>query len=201
MAKQKQANRVPLGVIAGISAAVVAVAGGGAWWALKSAKSPTPTLPPTTIAPSPSPEQTPIEQTAQIYWLQDTGNELKLVPKPVTIAASQPNAVLEAAFTRLFEGPQDAALNSTIPKETKLRSLTIQNDGIHVNLSEEFTTGGGSAAMTGRLAQVVYTATSLQPNANVWIDVEGKPLEVLGGEGLLLEQPLTRQSVQENFTL
>lgn len=204
MAQQKQANRVPLGVIAGITAAVVVAAGGGAWWVLKSAKSPTtPPLPPTTVqpTPSPSPQQAPINQTAFLYWLQDTGKELKLVPKPVTVAASGPNAVVETAFTRLLEGPQDAALSSTIPKETKLRSMTIQNDGIHIDLSKEFSTGGGSADMTGRMAQVVYTATSLQPNAKVWINVEGKPLEVLGGEGLLLEQPLTRQNFQENFTL
>jgi len=54
--------------------------------------------------------------------------------------------------------------------------------------------------MSSRVAQVLYTATSLQPNAKVWIDIEGKPLEVLGGEGLLLEQPLTGK-LRENFTL
>jgi len=30
-------------------------------------------------------------------------------------------------------------------------------------------------------------------------DIEGKPLEVLGGEGLLLEQPLTRESFEKNL--
>jgi spore germination protein GerM len=55
--------------------------------------------------------------------------------------------------------------------------------------------------MTGRVAQILYTATSLQPTAKVWIDVEGKPLETLGGEGLELKQPLTRQGFEQNFTL
>jgi len=41
--------------------------------------------------------------------------------------------------------------------------------------------------MSSRVAQVLYTATSLQPNARS-VDIEGKPLEFLGGEGLLLEQ-------------
>jgi len=53
--------------------------------------------------------------------------------------------------------------------------------------------------MSSRVAQVLYTATSLQPNAKVWIDIEGKPLEVLGGEGLLLEQPLTRESFEKTL--
>ncbi|MEW5861695.1 MAG: spore germination protein, partial [Cyanobacteriota bacterium] len=59
----------------------------------------------------------------------------------------------------------------------------------------------GSASMTGRVAQILYTATSINPNTNVWIDVEGKRLEVLGGEGLVIDQPLTRQNFEKNFDL
>jgi len=47
------------------------------------------------------------------------------------------------------------------PTVNKASDVTIQNDGIHVDLSQEFTTGG-SASMSSRVAQVLYTATSLQ---------------------------------------
>lgn len=204
MAEHKPVNRIPVGVVAGISAAVVAAAGGAAWWTINSHQSP-PTPPPvTTITPT-SPPLSPVSppaQTAQIYWLKDTGKSLELIAKPVTLAADQPSdAVLRAAFDNLLAGPNEAAISSTIPERTKLRDVSIEPDGVHVDLSQEFTTGGGSASMMGRVAQVLYTATTLQPNAKVWINVEGKPLETLGGEGLELEQPLTRQSFQENFTL
>lgn len=197
---EQPTSRIPLGVIASLSVAVVAAAGVGAWWALNS---PSPPIsrepnPPGQLQPLPVP---PTAQTARIYWLKNTSNNLELVTEPVTVDTKQSNAVLEQAFKKLLAGPTDAALSSTIPEGTKLRGVTIQNDGIHVNLSQEFTTGGGSASMSSRLAQVLYTATTLEPNAKVWIAVESKQLEVLGGEGLLLEQPLTRQSFDKNFTL
>lgn len=200
MAEQQRSNRIPLGVIAGLAAAAVAAVGGAAWWAMNSHQAPI-TSRASSMLKQPSPVSPAAEQTAQVYWLKDTGNNLNLVNKPVTFATKQSNGVLKAALMQLLAGPTDASVSSTIPQSTKLRSVTIENDGIHVDLSQAFTTGGGSASMSSRVAQVIYTATSLQPKAKVWIEVEGKPLEVLGGEGLLLEQPVTRESFEKNFTL
>lgn len=202
MTKQQRDRSIPIsGAIAGIAAVAVVVGGGIAWWTWNSTKSPTPPPVPNTVQQSPT-VQPKIEQTAQVFWLRDTGSKQELVPQRITDTADrQPSSVLKTAFNSLLAGPKDKDVDSTIPKGTRLRDVKVQPDGIHVDLSKEFTTGGGSAAMTGRVAQVIYTATSLEPTAKVWIDVEGKPLEILGGEGLVLEQPLTRQSFEENFTL
>lgn len=164
------------------------------------------TAPSTSQPVQPSQQQdtmSPAKTTIQVYWLKDTGSNLELAPSQVTVDASvnRPNIVLERAFNGLLAGPTNSNVTTTIPEGTKLQSVAIQNNGIHVNLSQEFTAGGGSASMIGRVAQVLYTATSLEPGAKVWIAVEGQPLEVLGGEGLELAQPLTRQSFKNDFRL
>lgn len=198
MVKQ-QTQRIPIGVIASIAAVAVAAGGGAAWWHWHSAKDTTQSS--GTINPSPSPVQPQEQQKVTIYWLKDTGSRLEPVPESITTTAKQPADSLEVAFKSLLAGPKDGTVSTTIPEGTKLLGLQTKQDGIHVNLSKEFTTGGGSAAMTGRVAQVIYTATTLEPSAPVWIEVEGSPIEIIGGEGLELDQPLTRQSFQENFTL
>jgi len=204
MTEQSRANRIPL-VLAGVSAAVLATGGGVAWWSLNSTKPPVQQSQsaPNTVQQSPPPTtaQNTAEQTANIFWLKDTGKNLELVPQPVQLTGNQPNQILESAFQSLLAGTQDTAVASTIPEGTKLLGLKMEQDGIHVNLSPEFTSGGGSASMTGRVGQIVYTATTLDPNAKVWIEVEGKPLETLGGEGLELEQPMTRKSFDDNFDM
>ncbi len=129
------------------------------------------------------------------------GDRFELTPATASVsAAGQPDALLKAALEEMLKGqPNSTDLTSTIPAGTQLRQVSIQDDGVHVDLSQDFTTGGGSASMTGRLGQLIYTATTLDPKAAVWILVEGKPLEVLGGEGLMVDQPMTRESFEQNF--
>lgn len=200
MTRQQGVNRNSRGALALAITAAVAAGGGLAWWGFQANQPIAPTTTPNVVQ-QPVPPATVQSTNAKIYLLRDTGRNLELVPTSIEVNAEQPEAVLTAAFNSLLTNIEDATASSTIPNGTKLRSLKIQDDGIHVNLSTEFTTGGGSASMSGRLAQVIYTATTLQPEAKVWIDVEGKPLEILGGEGLEIERPITRQSFEENFSL
>lgn len=204
MREQPRNNRISSGVIAAVSAAVVAVSGGVAWitWQATT-NAPPANTPKQKVSQNNTKPQVPTEQTAEIYLLRDTGKNLKLVPLPVKVSASKdkPNEFIGAAFNSLLTAKNDGDTSSTIPSGTKILGVKIENDTVRVNLSEEFTSGGGSASMTGRVGQVVYTATSLNPSAKVYIDVNGKPLEVLGGEGLELDQPLTRDSFNKNYQL
>ena len=111
---------------------------------------------------------------------------------------NKPSEFLEAAFSSLLAGPTEGSGSTAIPKETKLLGITAEGDEVRVNLSDDFQFGGGSTAMIGRVGQVVYTATALNPNAKVYLELNGEKVEVLGGEGLELQQPLPRDNFKRN---
>ncbi|MEH1864129.1 MAG: GerMN domain-containing protein [Nostoc sp.] len=203
MKDQQGSNRISSGAIAAVSAVVVAVGGGVAWFTTHSNNPPTPSNPSGSIVQpaQPSTRQPANEQSPNVYWLRPKDKSVALVPQPVKVASIRASQPLEAAFQSLLAGPTEGTDSTTIPKGTKLLGLKSENDEVHVNLSEDFTSGGGSTSMMGRVGQVVYTATSLNPKAKVYIDVNGKPLDVLGGEGVELQQPLTRESFDKNYQL
>jgi spore germination protein GerM len=202
MKDQQGSNRISSGVIAAVSVAVVAVGGGVAWLTSQN-NTPTPSKPsqPIEQQSQPSTRQPANQQTPQVYWLRPNDKNVALVPQPVKVASVLPNQALETAFQSLLAGPTEGTDSTTIPKGTKLLGLKSENDEVHVNLSEDFTSGGGSTSMMGRVGQVVYTATTLNPKAKVYIEVNGKRLDVLGGEGVELQQPLTRENFQKNYPL
>lgn len=210
MQNQENTRRIPIAIIAGLSAVVVAAGSGTAWWTWNAIHSDTannpeavtPTAPDAVQPTEPQPVAPAVETTARAYWIDVAGNQFELVPAPIQVAqGEQPDEILTTAFETLLEGPSASAAFSEIPEGTELRDLTVESDGVHVDLTDTFTTGGGTASMTGRLAQVVYTASSLDPDAQIWISVDGEPLDVLGGEGLILDQPITREEFDENFPL
>ena len=220
-------RRIPLGLAAGLATLVLASGGSVAWFTWRSlnpvppvAEFPplevTPNQPDQTLPPQTEPATDPTvpqvsqgdapapaaEQTGQVFWLKDEGGQLQLVPEPITVAGdASPDAQVKAAFDTLLTKPDntDQDAFTTIPEPTQLLAATVEADGIHVDLSSDFTSGGGSASMTGRLGQVIYTATAFDPTAPVWISVDGQPLTLLGGEGLEVSQPMTRDDFNQGF--
>ena len=144
------------------------------------------------------------ERSPESYWLTISGAEISLVPQPLNVEPdAEPDVVLRTALETLLAGPKQSTDNVTsIPGGTRLLSLKVFPEGIYVDLSSEFSRGGGSSSMTTRVAQILYTATSLESGAGVFLSIEGQPLDEtspLGGEGLLLSQTLTRAQFVKDF--
>ena len=151
---------------------------------------------------SPIVEVQPAKFSPQLYWLEVVDNRIRLTPKTTYPAAISPQITLEEAFNKLFEQSPSFDFTTTIPKQTRLLDLHLTEEGIYVDLSQEFSQGGGSSSMIYRVAQVLYTASSINPKASVFLSIEGQPLNEeypFGGEGLLLEYPLTRQKFTRDF--
>ncbi|BAZ43494.1 hypothetical protein NIES4102_04950 [Chondrocystis sp. NIES-4102] len=212
--QDRNKNRFSLPLIAAITGIVIAAGGGAAWWAKSSLERQAQNSQP---VPSPiikqeevptAPEPITQEKVVEICWLNPTDNSIELVSDTMTFQKSvKSERVLQTALETLLNSPpQGSKYTTAIPEGTKLLGLNVDQKGIHLNLSQEFVSGGGSASMSSRLAQVIYTATSgNEANAKVakqvWLSVEGKPLTTLGQEGLIISQPITRQDLQANFPL
>lgn len=206
MTEQRKNNSISSGLAAAVAAATVAVAGVAGYFAMNPGQDPpfTDGIIRETPNPADTPPAVPTENRATVYWLESSGTSFNLVPQGIQVQAdiNKPSEFLEAAFNNLLAGPTEGSTGSSaIPKETKLLGIKAEGDEVRVNLSDDFQFGGGSAGMIGRVGQVVYTATALNPNAKVYLELNGEQIEVLGGEGLELEQPLTRDNFMKNFEL
>ena len=113
---------------------------------------------------------------------------LRDVPRTAGVARAAMAALLDS-------GPITDAyrhVSSAIPPGTRLLGVSVRDGVATVNLSREFESGGGSASMSYRLGQVVYTLTQFPTVQSVLFQVEGKPVTAFGGEGVALDRPQTR---------
>lgn len=113
-------------------------------------------------------------------------------------------AVGRAALTALLEGPtpEEAAAGvfTAVPPGTELLGLSIGDGVATVDLSEEFASGGDSASVLTRLAQVVYTITQFPAVDGVELLIEGSaPDPAFSAEGVVLEGPQTRADWEDHL--
>jgi hypothetical protein len=110
--------------------------------------------------------------------------------------SAQTVAVGRAALEELISGPEDAdgeSVSSAVPAGTRLLGLNIEDGLATVDLSSEFESGGGSLSMQMRLAQVVFTLTQFPTVDRVEFRLDGEPVDVFSGEGIVLDGPVDRE--------
>jgi germination protein M len=99
-----------------------------------------------------------------------------------------------AAMEDLLAGPTPlearAGVTTVIPAGTRLLGLTVSKGVATVDLSSEFESGGGSASMSARLAQVACTLDQFPTVKGVSFELDGQPVDVFSGEGIVLDHPV-----------
>ena len=114
--------------------------------------------------------------------------------EPVERVHDYTRRVGAAAMEDLLAGPtpDEAAegFTTAVPEGTQLLGLSIQGGVATVDLSSEFETGGGSLSMLSRLGQVACTLDQFQTVSGVLFRLDGEPVDVFSGEGIVLDHPV-----------
>jgi germination protein M len=115
--------------------------------------------------------------------------------QPVKRFSEYTRAVGAAALTDLLEGPTEAersdGISTAVPEGTRLLGLVVSDGIATVDLSSEFESGGGSLSMMARLGQVTCTLDQFRTVNGVNFELDGEPVEVFSGEGIVLDEPAT----------
>lgn len=136
-----------------------------------------------------------------VYFIGQNQNKeevYKVVKRPYS--AKTDGTKLNLSIKSLLQGPsaneKAKGIYSEIPQGTKLISIEETPDKIIINLSTEFEQGGGTDGLYKRLYQLIKTANK-NTTLDVYLYINGKQSEVVGGEGIMINQPLNSKSLEE----
>lgn len=105
---------------------------------------------------------------------------------------------IKFAIDSLIMGPKPdekiRGVYSEIPFGTRVISITERTEGIIINLSSDFETGGGTDSIYKRIYQLIKTVKR-NTESPVYLYIEGRKADFIGGEGIMLNQPLNENSL------
>lgn len=154
------------------------------------------------LEPIPSEEPTTEEKqnktkTVKIFILDKSGN-LRSVNRTCDMNAE--NSCFTFAIKELLSAPspweKSKGFMSEIPSGTKVLSIRESSGNTFIDLSSDFATGGGAESTYLRVKQVIKTANA-NTSSPVYLYINGKQANVIGGEGIMLKQPLNERSLDE----
>lgn len=144
-------------------------------------------------------EQKQSDMYIYVYMLttDKSGNQfLKPVKRPLKAGEDK----LSNAIKLLISGPNGAekasGIYTEVPSNTHLNSITTYDAKVIIDMAGSFAYGGGSDSLYSRLRQLIKTvlANSDKP---VYLYIDGKQANVVGGEGITISQPLKENSLDE----
>lgn len=138
---------------------------------------------------------------ASVYFIGQNSNKeevYKIVKREYN--AQENGTKLRYSIESLLKGPNQKekakGIYSEIPQGTKLLSIKETPEKVIIDLSSDFEQGGGTDGLYKRLYQLIKTANK-NTTLDVYLYLNGKQANVVGGEGIMVNQPLNNKSLDE----
>lgn len=139
-----------------------------------------------------------IEKKVYTYFLKETQSG-KVSFLAIETKVDNNDDTLKSAIEALLEGPGEEnkknGFYTEIPSDTKLLNIKETDKYIIINLNDKFQYGGGTDSIYNRLKQLIKTVSQTKINKDIYLYINGKQADVIGGEGVIIKQPLTQESL------
>ena len=103
------------------------------------------------------------------------------------------------AVNELIKGPKQEerakGVYTEIPSDSEVINISELSDKVILNLNSAYVTGGGTDSLYKRLYQLIKTV-KLNSKLPVYLFIDGQRADVVGGEGIMLSQPLSNSSLE-----
>ena len=149
---------------------------------------------------SPEPKTEPVEKVyVNVFFIGQNANKEE-VYRAVNREYDKDidGAKIKFAIQALISGPttyeKSKGVYSEIPAGTRVISINESSDKVVINLNSAFENGGGTDSLYKRLYKLIKTAKR-NTDKPVYLYIEGNKAEVIGGEGIMLTQPLNENSL------
>lgn len=127
----------------------------------------------------------------RVWFVRESDGHLEYVPCERSVEGKD---LLKESVAALLEGPSESevatGVATEIPKGTEMIDVKDGSEGLELNLSQKFSSDGGSASIETRLQQLSRTVSEAVHDKKVFLDVEGKRLTEASGEGIEVQQPI-----------
>lgn len=138
------------------------------------------------------------EKKIYTYFLKESqGGKVNFLA--IESKANNDENSLKASIEALLKGPSEEnkknGFYTEIPSGTKLLGIKETDKYIIINLNDEFQYGGGTDSIYNRLKQLIKTVSQAKVNKDIYLYLNGKQADVIGGEGVIIKQPLTKESL------
>lgn len=147
------------------------------------------------------PKKEEVKKTYATVYFLGVDKDSNGVFKKVTREVPENKNKLTYAIQSLIQGPDAAekeqGVFSEVPQNVKLLGIVESETKIIIDLSSNVQTGGGADSLYSRMKQIIKTALNNAPKKPIYLYIDGKQAEVLGGEGIMITQPLSENSLDE----